>query len=128
MEQIPNPVGVYIRIDARGNVVEINSNRFLTDTSTWLQIDAGYGDRYTHAQGNYLPGPISTDEGIPRYHWDGDTVAERAPEEIAADLATIPPPPVSETEKLRQQLEMQDAVLQELLFSVIPMLLQGGEL
>ena len=36
-------------------------------------------------------------------------------------------PPISETEKLRQQLAMQDAVLQELLFSIIPMMI-GGEL
>ncbi len=36
--------------------------------------------------------------------------------------------PISETERLRQQLAIQDAVLEELLFFIIPTMLQGGEL
>ena len=49
---------VYIRADDAGRVVAINSNAFVQNAEYWVEIDSGYGDRYMHAQGNYLPGPL----------------------------------------------------------------------
>ena len=81
---------VYIRTDSSNRVLEINSSAFLADTIGWTQIDEGWGDRYHHAQGNYLDGPLYDDNGIPRYKLDRGRVVERTEEEIAADLAAMP--------------------------------------
>ncbi len=96
---------VYVRTNDKVCIVEINSNIFVDDTSEWIQIDEGYGDKYAHAQGNYLSGPLLTQEGIPRYKLDGRQVVERTPEEIAADIVAIPPPPLTETALLKAQVQ-----------------------
>lgn len=49
---------VYVKLDSNNVVVEILSNieSQITGISIdgWTQIDEGTGDKYTHAQGNYL--------------------------------------------------------------------------
>lgn len=103
---------VYIRIDGQSRVLEINSSAFLADTTGWTQIDEGWGDRYHHAQGNYLDGPLYDDNGIPRYKLDRGRVVERAEEEIAADLAAMPAPPPTREEILEAKiLELQQQLL-----------------
>ena len=49
-----DPYIVYVRIDDMDRIISINSSAFLTDTSGWIEIDRGFGDKYHHAQGNYL--------------------------------------------------------------------------
>lgn len=95
---------VYIRIDDQSRVLEINSSAFLADTTGWKQIDEGWGDRYHHAQGNYLDGPLYTEDGIPRYKLDRGRVVERTEEEIAADLAAMPAPPPTREEILEAKI------------------------
>ena len=69
MEEIlmEQPYKVLVRVDDAGRVVEINSDAFVTDTGGWVEIDSGWGDKYHHAQGNYLPGPLMDERGILRY-------------------------------------------------------------
>lgn len=76
---------VFVRVDGSGRILEINSDAFLTDTSEWTQIDEGVGDRYHHAQGNYLPKSLYDDRGIPRYKLQDGKAVERTPEEMDAD-------------------------------------------
>lgn len=103
---------VYIRTDSSNRVLEINSSAFLADTTGWTQIDEGCGDRYHHAQGNYLDGPLYTEDGIPRYKLDRGRVVERTEEEIAADLAAMPAPPPTREEILEAKiLELQQQLL-----------------
>lgn len=103
---------VYIRIDDQSRVLEINSSAFLADTEGWTQIDEGWGDKYHHAQGNYLDGPLYDDNGIPRYKLDRGRVVERTEEEIAADLAAMPAPPPTREEILEAKiLELQQQLL-----------------
>ena len=103
---------VYIRIDGQSRVLEINSSAFLADTTGWTQIDEGWGDRYHHAQGNYLDGPLYDYNGIPRYKLDRGRVVERTEEEIAADLAAMPAPPPTREEILEAKiLELQQQLL-----------------
>ena len=103
---------VYIRIDDQSRVLEINSSAFLADTTGWMQIDEGWDDRYHHAQGNYLDGPLYDDNGIPRYKLDRGRVVERTEEEIAADLAAMPAPPPTREEILEAKiLELQQQLL-----------------
>ena len=62
----------------------INSSGF-ADGDGWIQIDEGYGDKYHHAQNNYLPKPLTDERGIFRYKLADDKVVERTPEEMDAD-------------------------------------------
>ena len=61
------PTGVYIRIDRQYHIIEINSDRFITDKTGWVKIDEGFGDKYNHAQGNYLDKPLIDEYG--RYNY-----------------------------------------------------------
>lgn len=76
---------VYIRVDDADRVVAVNSSAFLQDTDGWVEIDRGHGDRYHHAQGNYLPGPLMDERGVYRYKLEDGAVVERTPEEMDAD-------------------------------------------
>jgi hypothetical protein len=83
---------VFVQVDSKNNITNINSSIFLNDTTGWIQIGEGHGDIYAHAQGNFLPGPVCTDDGIPRWKLDeNNRPAERTPEEISADLAATQP-------------------------------------
>ena len=48
---------------------------------------------------------LFTMDGIPLYKWDGEAVQRRTEEEIEEDRAQIPPPPPSELEKLRADVD-----------------------
>ena len=84
---------VFIKTDPQNRVTAINSDAFLTDIDGWALIDEGDGDRYHHAQGNYLPRPIVTDDGVFRYKLVSGKVVERTAAEIQSDIDAIPPPP-----------------------------------
>lgn len=73
---------VYIRVDADNSITDINSSAFITDNSGWIEIDRGEGDRYHHAQGNYLGKPITNSEGFYQYKYIDGNVVERSAEEI----------------------------------------------
>lgn len=84
MDEIMNPYLVYVKTDDAGRITAVNSSAFLPDASGWTQIDEGYGDRFHHAQGNYLPGPLMDERGVYRYK-----LAETSSAEGEA-LATFP--------------------------------------
>lgn len=88
----PKPYGVYVFIDSRGRITSINSDAFIVDTTGWIRIDEGYGDRHHHAQGNYLDGPLYDDRGICRYKLVDGAAVERTQAEQDADYT--PPTPV----------------------------------
>ena len=102
---------VYIRVDDAGRMVDINSSAFLTDTDGWMELDHGYGDRYHHAQGNYLPRTLVDDRGIYRYKLDGDTIRERTAEEMDAD---VKPAEKSVLEKRLEKIETSLNTITEL--------------
>lgn len=84
---------VYVKTDKTGIITAINSDAFLPDTKGWTLLDEGDGDKYHHAQGNYLPKPLMTDDGVYRYKLVKGKAVERTAEEIQADIDAIPPPP-----------------------------------
>lgn len=79
---------VYVKTDEAGHITAINSSVFLGDVSGWVQIDEGVGDKYHHAQGNYLAGPLMTADGLCAYKLQNGAPALRG----AADLAAERPP------------------------------------
>lgn len=81
--QLP-PYIVYVKPNSNGYIVAVNSSAFLHDTTDWMEIDSGYGDKYHHAQGNYFPEPIVTDGGAYRYKLVDGSPVECTPEEIKA--------------------------------------------
>lgn len=86
------PYIVYVKIDDANRITAVNSSAFIADTTGWTEIDSGFGDKYHHAQGNYLPGPLYDDRGICRYKLVDGEVQERTQEEMDADYAARPVP------------------------------------
>ena len=77
---------VYIRIDDKNRVTDIDSEAFISDLSNWIEIDNGEGDKYRLAQTNYLTKLIITDEGLYRYKFINGKIMERSVEEINAEM------------------------------------------
>ena len=80
-----NPYIVYVKLDEENRITSVNSSAFLRETDGWTEIDSGYGDKYHHAQGNYLAKPIYDYRGIYRYKLVNGKPVERTQEEMDAD-------------------------------------------
>lgn len=90
------PYRVFVLTDERDRILDINSDAFLADTAGWVQIDEGVGDKFHHAQGNYLPGPKYDERGIPRYKLVDGNAMERTTEEMDADYTPPQQKPTAE--------------------------------
>lgn len=111
---------VYIVIDGKNRIVSVDSSAFISDTTGWVQIDEGNGDRYHHAQNNYFPKPKYDDRGIPRYAYvhDGSPKwRERTKEEMDADY--VPPEPVPPLEDRVGAVEIKTGDLEEALDMIL---------
>ena len=85
---------VYIKTDEKNRVTAINSEIFISDTTGWVEIDRGDGDKFSQSQGNYLPKPLTGENRIHRYKYENGVISERSADEMAADMpepAPIPP-------------------------------------
>ena len=96
---------VYVKPNESGYITEVNSSAFLTDTTGWVEIDSGYGDKYHHAQGNYFEKPIMTEGGAYQYKLIDGEVVECSEEEILAQEEANKPIPVITTEERVEALE-----------------------
>ena len=88
-----NPCIVYVKTNSNSYITTVNSSAFLTDTTGWVEIDKGYGDRFHHAQGNYFPESIITNGGAYRYKLVNGKHVECTSEEIAAQEEAKKPAP-----------------------------------
>lgn len=107
------PYDVYAMVDERGRITAINSSEFLTDTADWTKVDEGYGDKYHHAQSNYLDKPLTDERGVHRYKLTDGQITERTAEEMDDDY--IPPEPqlglAAEVAALRESnAQLQEAL------------------
>ena len=93
-----------MQTDEQGRIIAVNSSAFVLE-SWGTEIDSGLGDKYHHAQGNYFPGGVYTDDGIPRYKLVEGKAQERTEEEIQADRDAIPAPPPTVQEQLRADVD-----------------------
>lgn len=98
-----NKSKVYALVDEQNRIIRIDGGYTIsniTDQENWVLIDEGYGDRYNLCQGNYLDGPLYTDDRICRWKLDGAIPVLRSEDEIQADRAARPAPPPAEEDDL----------------------------
>lgn len=104
-------VKVYINKDSENNITSINSEIFLSEEemSTMTEIDKGQGDRYAHAQSQYLEKGLVDEHGRYNYKYVEGKVVEVA----EVDKPTIEEPKAepTEQEKINAQLMLQIAQL-----------------
>lgn len=90
---------VLVRIDDAGRVTAINSDAFVSGDG-WTAIDEGEGDRYRHAQNNYLLKPLTDERGVYRYKLVDGLVVQRTQAEMDADFNARPAPPPTTEERV----------------------------
>ena len=78
---------IYVKTDISGNITAINSFDFISDVTDWTLIDEGTGDKYHHAQNNYLDKPLTDANGIYNYKLVDGRIIERTKEDKAPNLA-----------------------------------------
>ena len=76
---------VYVKLDSENRIISINSSAFLTDATDWVEVDAGLGDRFHHAQGNYLEKGLMGENGCYNYRYIDGAVVE-IPESEKAEV------------------------------------------
>ena len=119
---------VYVKTDNVGRIIAVNSNAFLSSFDGWIEIDSGTGDKYHHAQGNYLPLPIMDEHGVYRYKLVDGCVVERTQDEMDADKTAediLPTTLESRVESLEQSTKTIKATNAELA-ETIDMILRGA--
>lgn len=102
---------VYINKDSENNIISINSNIFLSEEemSTMTEIDQGKGDKYAHAQGQYLEKGLVDEHGRYNYKFVNGKVVEV--EEVDKPTIEEPKAEPTEQEKINAQLMLQIAQL-----------------
>lgn len=79
---------VYAKINTVGIITAINSSEFISGDG-WTEIDRGEGDRFHHAQGNYLERGLTGADGIYNYKLVDGVPVLRSDEEKAPERARI---------------------------------------
>lgn len=95
---------VYVLLDAQNRITRIEGEYSLPpDLTGWVQIDEGYGDRFSLAQSHYLDGGLYTMQGIHRYKYEDGACVLRSEADIAADRDALPKPQPSQLDKVEAQ-------------------------
>ena len=68
------PIFVYIKTNSFGEITQIGSSIFIDDPYNWLMIDSGFGDRYAHAQTQYLDMPLISAKGKYNYKFINNNI------------------------------------------------------
>ena len=116
-------IKVYAKLDENKVIKEINSSIFLKDITGYIEIDEGLGDKYSHAQSQYLEKGLIDERGRFNYKFDGGLL--ELTEEEKENLFPILPPVPTEIEILQaklnsatQQLDFQEELIVELAMMV----------
>lgn len=101
---------VYVQIDSNNCITGIESDLTLKDTTGYIPIDEGAGDKYSHAQGNYftLDGkePLRDMQG--KYNYK---LIDNKPVELTeAEKEKLFPTPIPQPTLEQQLLETQALV------------------
>lgn len=88
-------IKVYIQADTNKTVTAINSSIFLQDITGWIEIDEGNGDKYAHAQSQYLDKGLMDEKGRFNYKYD-NVLRELTEAEKEILFPPLPPQPTVE--------------------------------
>ena len=102
-------VRVYINKDSENNITSINSEIFLTDEEikNMTEIDKGQGDKYAHAQSQYLEKGLVDEHGRYNYKYvEGKVI----------DVAEAEKPTIKEPE---QQATAQDKIEAQVMYTAM---------
>ena len=103
-----NTYKVYVITDENGIITAINSSAFLSDVTEWTEIDEGEGDKYHHAQNNYLSAGLMDENGIFNYKLTDGKPVLRTAEEKAPELECIAA--TQEISELKSKLAATDYI------------------
>ena len=101
---------VFIKIDSKNRITAVNSEIFISDFSGWTEIDSGDGDKFAHAQGNYLPKSLTDENGVYRYKYENGVISERSKDEMAADMPEPAPVPPTNEELAASIVELAEVI------------------
>lgn len=121
---------VYVKTDSKSVITEINSDVFLSDVEGYTMIDEGSGDKYAHAQGNYLEHGLMDDKGRYNYKLQDGTVVKLTETE-KQELFPVPEPTPSDIELLGQMAtdaEIERMELGQRMTDIELMILEGGKM
>lgn len=93
---------VYVLLDERNRITRCEGGYTMgniSDISEWTFIDEGYGDKYNLCQSHYFDEPLTEEHGIPVYKYENGKCIHRTAQEIAEDIADIPEPTPTATER-----------------------------
>lgn len=99
-------IKVYVKINEQNIITDINSSIFLNNVEGYIQIDEGSGDKYAHAQGNYLEKRLFDESGRFNYKFEDGKILELTDEEKNTLF------PKTEAAPSKQE-EINSALLQE---------------
>lgn len=71
------PIKVYVKVNANNEITEVGSSVFIDDTTGWVEIDKGFGDKYAHAQSQYFDKPLMNDDGTYNFSFIGSKIIEK---------------------------------------------------
>ena len=74
-------IKVYAKINENNIITAINSSIFLNNIEGYIKIDEGNGDKYAHAQGNYLDKSLVDEFGRYNYKFENGQILELTEEE-----------------------------------------------
>ncbi len=92
-DDMTDAINHYIRTDLMGRIIHGFSTAFETPQPDDILLHEG-GYQFRLFPGGEENPRLFTAEGIPLYRWDGGEVIQRSREEIADEIAALPPPPV----------------------------------
>lgn len=93
MDELITVYKVYVKTNVDNIITSINSSAFLPDViieaDKWIEIDEGTGDKYHHAQGNYLNMPLRDNLGLYNYKLVDNKPVERTEEDKQPEIDKI---------------------------------------
>ena len=115
------PSIVYIKSNSEKFITAVNSSDYLDDITGWIEIDSGFGIRYSDAYGNYFEKPILTERNVWQYKLVDGQPVECTAEEIAAQEALKPVP----TPSLENRVEVLESTTDDMILLMADLI--GGE-
>lgn len=100
---------VYVKTDETGRIIGVNSDAFLSSLDGWQKVDEGHGDKFHHAQANYLDLPLTDENGVYRYELKNGKIKERKQKDMEADAQAQPMQPAD-----RERIEELEKTVLEL--------------